>query len=226
MQVTKNFISPVDCSTIVMAFKTNDASHASHLFGAWKSPKIVNNTVFVAIMLADETIELIIGDDIIIEGSSYTFLYGTFDDEKMSSRLFCIDSSKKVLKIPSSRFWLENQDGLKVSKNSNNGYAYLLHLVGNKFPLEGLSSVGSGSLVKLPETIFCVNEHSRSSVEKNAAIQATQAALVREPEPIPKPNVSTAAVFASTFPAQSLDGGKTATEVIKPPIEQIEQVIL
>ena len=71
-----------------MAFKTNDASHASHLFGAWKSPKIVNNTVFVAIMLADETIELIIGDDIIIEGSSYTFLYGTFDDEKMSSRLF------------------------------------------------------------------------------------------------------------------------------------------
>ena len=115
---------------------------------------------------------------------------------------------------------------MKVSKNSNNGYAYLLHLVGNKFPLEGLSSVGSGSLVKLPETIFCVNDHSRSSVEKNAAIQATQAALVREPEPIPKPNVSTAAVFASTFPAQSLDGGKTATEVIKPPIEQIEQVIL
>ena len=62
--------------------------------------------------------------------------------------------------------------------------------------------------------------------EKNAAIQATQAALVREPEPIPKPNVSTAAVFASTFPAQSLDGDKTATEVIKPPIEKFEQVIL
>ena len=79
-----------------MAFKANDASHASHLFGAWKSPKIVNNTVFVAIMLADETIELIIGDDIITEGSSYTFL----TMRKCQAGFSALILARKFLKSP------------------------------------------------------------------------------------------------------------------------------
>ena len=198
MQLLKKRFCLDDGQFIDMGFKRNDTKEATHVYGAWMSPTKPAFTLFAAIMLADETIELIVGDDIIINGSSTcTFLHGSFDHHKMTSRLFCVDSDKKIVKIPTSKFWMENQDGMKVSKNSNNGYANLLHLVGIKFPLEAALD---GSAIHFPETIAPINESSSlPPVDIDSGLQAAQVTVGSEAESVTvtNPADTTAAVKSS-----------------------------
>jgi len=138
-------------------FLANDSS--PRLYGIWKSDKEASKLLFVGIeTLHTSRRKLVIGDELVVGGIDFQFMYGLFSPETKECMLQFSKPAEgnKSTQVAFSASQLESNDSL-VRSNPNNGLKWLFTLI-DKFP------VFDSSENILPKTI-CVIKEPETTVE-------------------------------------------------------------
>ena len=138
-------------------FLANDSS--PRLYGIWKSDKEASKLLFVGIeTLHTSRRKLIIGDELVVGGIDFQFMYGLFSPETKECILQFSKPAEgnKPTQVTFSASQLDSNDSL-VRSNPNNGLKWLFTLI-DKFP------VFDSSENILPKTI-CVIKEPETTVE-------------------------------------------------------------